>query len=61
LGVINNDVIPDPLQLSQINVNNIADSGAGKIDFKILGVKRAELDTSGNVDIEGELTEGAAL
>lgn len=61
LGVINNDVIPDPLQLSQINVNNIADSGAGKIDFKILGVKRAELDTSGNVDIDGELTEGAAL
>jgi len=61
LGIINNDVIPDPLQLSQINVNNIADSGAGKIDFKILGVKRAELDNSGNVDIEGQLTEGAAL
>jgi len=61
LGVINNDVIPDPLNLSQINTDTITDNGSDKIDFSISGAKRAEIDTSGNLDIEGELTEGAAL
>lgn len=51
----------DPVNVSTLNANDIGDNGQGFIDFNVSGTKRAELDSSGNIDIEGELTEGAAL
>jgi hypothetical protein len=53
--------LADPISLSDLNVDNIDDNGQGFIDFSISGAKRAELDSNGNLDLEGELTEGAAL
>jgi len=53
--------LADPIDLSDLNVDSIGDNGQGFIDFSISGIKRAELDGSGNLDIEGSLTEGAAL
>jgi hypothetical protein len=55
------DAIADPLSLNTLNADTIGDNGASSITFDISGTKRAEIDNNGNVDIEGELTEGAAL
>ena len=49
------------ISLSGIDVDVIGDNGSGSIDFEVSDVKRANLDSSGNLDIEGSLTEGAAL
>jgi hypothetical protein len=60
-GEIATSVLPDPLAATTLRANVIGDNGASVIDFEVSGIKRAELDNNGNLDIEGSLTEGSAL
>ena len=53
--------LADPISLTRIDVDVIGDNGSSAIDFNIGGARRANMDSSGNLSIEGELTEGAAL
>jgi len=53
--------LADNISLSGIDVDNIGDNGQGLIEFSVSDVKRAELDSNGDLEIEGSLTEGSAL
>lgn len=51
----------DPINLAQASIDTLSNNNNNFIGIDIGGTKVAEVDSSGNVDIEGELTEGAAL
>lgn len=55
-GVQNVSVAMDELRVDTVNTKI-----SSSIDFSIRGTRRGNLDSSGNLDIEGQLTEGAAL
>jgi hypothetical protein len=44
-----------------IQTNTLSDNGAGVVTINVSGGTRADIDSNGDLRVEGTLTEGAAL
>jgi hypothetical protein len=60
-SIVPGTVIPDSLSFTKVSVDTLSNNNNARIDFEVGSTKRGELDNSGNLSIEGSLTEGATL